>query len=115
MAKYSNLKTGILKDVPHYEKKLADRGIKQARIYRTMDFSKLKGINIPVLDETEWVVGTSLHKLAVRYYGSGEFYWVIGLVNNKPTDAHYNIGDIVVIPGEAAFIDSLLGEPDVQF
>ena len=25
-------------------------------------------------------------------------FWMIGLFNNKPTDAHYAYGDIVLIP-----------------
>lgn len=115
MAKYANQRTAILEKIPHYEKKLKDRGINKARIFRTVDFSNLNNIPIQILDETEWVFGTTLHKLAVRYYGSGQFYWLIGLVNNKPTDAHYSIGDVVLIPGEPAYLDSLLGDPDVQF
>ena len=115
MAKYSNLRTAMLENIEHYDKKLEDRGIKKALIHRTVDFSNLKDVRIQILDEIEWTVGTTLHRLAVRYYGTGEFYWVIGLVNNKPTDAHYEIGDVIIIPGEPEYLDSLLGDPDVQF
>ena len=42
--------------------------------------------------------GDKLYKLAHRYYGSSGFFWIIAMFNNKPTDAHYNYGDIVLIP-----------------
>ena len=45
-----------------------------------------------------WSTGTRLFKLADRFYGDPTLWWVIAFYNQKPTDAHYKIGDIVSIP-----------------
>ena len=37
-------------------------------------------------------------KIAADNYGDGRLYWIIGLYNEKPTDAHWQVGDIVYIP-----------------
>ena len=114
MPKYSNEKKAIL-DLPLYEEKLNNRGRKSVTLRRPIDFMKIKDMQIQVIDETSWSYGDSLHKLSVKYYGVGIYYWVIGLVNNKPTDAHYEIGDTILIPGDPELIDSRMGVPDVKF
>lgn len=48
--------------------------------------------------QTTWTISTKLHKLSYEYYGTTELWWVIGLVNTKPTDIHWKPGDIVYIP-----------------
>ena len=41
---------------------------------------------------------TRMDKLSQQYYGNSEYWWVIGLFNGKPTDAHMEMGDIIKIP-----------------
>ena len=48
--------------------------------------------------ETVWQSNTKLWKLSEANYGDPSFWWVIALFNNKPTDAHFKLGDIVMIP-----------------
>jgi len=45
-----------------------------------------------------WKTGTRLFKLANQFYGDPNLWWVIGFFNQKPTDAHYKIGDVISIP-----------------
>jgi|TARA_R100000479_G_C6247156_1_gene150994 nucleoid-associated protein YgaU len=45
-----------------------------------------------------WSTGTRLFKLANQFYGDPNLWWVIGFFNQKPTDAHYKIGDVISIP-----------------
>ena len=45
-----------------------------------------------------WKKGDKLYKLAYRFYGDLQYWWVIALWNNKPTDAHYSVGDVIEIP-----------------
>ena len=45
-----------------------------------------------------WSHGDRLWKLAAEHYGDGRLFWLIGLVNSKPTDSHYTLGDLVLIP-----------------
>lgn len=52
-----------------------------------------------ILNKEEWKIGDALWKYAAKYYeGRGHFWWVIAHFNQKPTDQHYTIGDIVYIP-----------------
>lgn len=48
--------------------------------------------------EEVWQSNTKLWKLSEAFYDDPQFWWVIALYNNKPTDAHFVLGDIVLIP-----------------
>ena len=43
-------------------------------------------------------IGTKLYKLADKYYGNPDYWWVIAWYNKKPTDLHFKTGDTVYIP-----------------
>ena len=43
-------------------------------------------------------MGDKMYKFAFKYYGSTSYWWVIAWYNNKPTDAHFKIGDFVYVP-----------------
>ena len=45
-----------------------------------------------------WSVGTKLYKLAHQYYNDSKLWWVIAAFNQKPTDSHFSVGDVVYIP-----------------
>ena len=79
-------------------------------ITRTIDFGALKGQQISLSFRGKWKQGDSLIKIADEVYGNTSLWWVIGLVNNKPTDQHFNIGDDVFIPNQPSIILNLIGE-----
>ena len=74
------------------------KGVKFLTIRRTSDFSSLTGMEFEVLEEHVWSKSDSLIKLANKYYNNSTVWWTIGIINGKPTDAHYKIGDVVYIP-----------------
>ncbi len=45
-----------------------------------------------------WTLGDRYYKLAYKYYGNVSWWWVIARFNNKPTESHLNLGDVVMIP-----------------
>lgn len=45
-------------------------------------------------------MGDRLYKFAFKHYGDVDLWWIIAWYNNKPTDAHFEIGDVVYIPNE---------------
>ena len=45
-----------------------------------------------------WKADDHYWKLAARYYGDSKLWWIIGWFNEKPTEGHLKIGDIVLIP-----------------
>tara|TARA_B100000963_G_C22548288_1_gene635502 strand:- start:550 stop:897 length:348 start_codon:yes stop_codon:yes gene_type:complete len=51
-------------------------------------------------DKEIYKTGDRLYKFALKHYGDVDLWWVIAWYNNKPTDAHFKIGDVVYIPRE---------------
>lgn len=56
-----------------------------------------------------WKHGDKLYKFSNRYYGETQFWWVIGLVNQKPTDSDFKIGDSVLIPTPLSEVLEFIG------
>lgn len=97
MPKYRNNGKGII-DNDHYQNLKDERGIKVLKIMRTKTFENLQGFEFEIMLEHVWTKTDKLHHLSRRYYGTNDYWWIIGLVNDKPTDGHYKIGDLVRIP-----------------
>jgi len=45
-----------------------------------------------------WSVGQRFYKLADKYYGDPQYWWVIAFFNKTPTEQSLNLGDAVQIP-----------------
>lgn len=99
---------GVL-DNPLYSEKLKQRGRKNAVIERTVDFKGLKGKNYEVVFYGLWNHSSSLHKISQESYGTMEYWWTIGLINNKPTDQHFEVGDEIYIPKQPNLIKNTIG------
>jgi nucleoid-associated protein YgaU len=80
-----------------YENFFKNRGVKFIEHYRTKTFDKIKTKNITVRKHT-WTYGDTMHKLAFKFFGNTQLWWTIGMVNKKPTDAYFTIGDVIYIP-----------------
>lgn len=91
-----------------YEELFENRGIKFVKQRRTFTFS---GVDLDSVATTEyyWRTGDSLHRISHLFYGTLDYWWVIALVNKKPTDAHYKLGDIVLIPSSPVSIADSVG------
>lgn len=107
MPKFKEKNIGILSNQLYFDV-FEERGVKSLRIRKTVDFKNLKGREFDILSEHVWTHGDSLLKLSFKFFGKQDFWWVIGLVNNKPTDAHYKIGDIVYLPSSPYQIVELM-------
>ena len=107
MPKFLDDKTAIL-DSDSYKEVFVKRGVKFIRIRRTKDFSKLTGQDFEIREEHVWAATDSLNKLSSRFFGNYEFWWTIAMINGKPTDGHYTIGDIVYIPKNPTRIQELM-------
>lgn len=92
-----------------YSEKLKQRGRKNAEILRTTTFEGLKGQNYEVIFYGLWTHSSSLHKISQDSYGTMEFWWTIGLINNKPTDQHFSVGDEIYIPTQPSLIKNTIG------
>ena len=56
-----------------------------------------------------WTRGDNFYKLAHEFYGVPEYWWVVALFNNAPTEQHIKIGQRIFIPHEPESIISLMG------
>ena len=97
MPDYYNNDNTALNDSEVYEHIFESRGIESITQHRTKTFEKLKTISLKVKSHY-WRQGDTLHRIAIKYYGGPINWWKIGLINGKPTDGHYKMGDKVLIP-----------------
>ncbi len=96
MPKYLNDQNGILSDDLYFEV-FQKKEVKFLKIRRSNNFKKMQDMELEIGQEHIWSQGDTLFRLANKYYGSYELWWTIGLINNKPTDGHYKVGDLVYI------------------
>lgn len=98
-SRYKNRKI-INNNYKIYEKILERRGVKKISHFGTEIFSFDDSVEQYPFEFIEyiWNEGDRLYKLSNKYYNTIEFWWVIGLVNQKPTDSHFEVGDLVLIP-----------------
>ena len=111
--RYNNSEIITINDAGPYSKILSKRKIKNAILLSTPVHGGPHDLDFSIVTESQemWSVGTKLWKLASKHYGDGGLYWVIGLYNMKPTDAHWKIGDPVYIPHPHEYVaDMLRGE-----
>ncbi len=94
----------------NYDLLKTKNGREKVVIYRTVDFEGLRDKQIEIVEWGIWRHGTSLIRIANEVYGDPSYWWTIGLVNNKPTDQHYKIGDIVFIPTQPDIFKNSIGE-----
>lgn len=105
--RYKNQRV-FINDTDAYKRYLKDRGLKHIKQYSTpkmfypsdtismANFSTLKHI---------WGTGDRYYKLADEYYQDPTMWWVIAFYNQKPTEFHIKLGDIIFIPTP---LDSIL-------
>tara|TARA_R100001594_G_scaffold23528_1_gene46021 strand:+ start:12 stop:341 length:330 start_codon:yes stop_codon:yes gene_type:complete len=83
-----------------YRNYFRDRDQKFIRQYSTPT------IKYPTAEELEgitmqkhiWKQGDRFYKLALQYYGSSRYWWVIPWFNQKPLEGDYSYGDLVYVP-----------------
>tara|TARA_A100001515_G_scaffold70579_1_gene56132 strand:- start:71 stop:409 length:339 start_codon:yes stop_codon:yes gene_type:complete len=49
-----------------------------------------------------WKTGDKYYKLAQKYYGDPTEWWIIAQFNQKPTEGHLKVGDVIIVPTKLA-------------
>ena len=77
-----------------------DRDIKETLQYETavLDYPTNEEINQFQNITHAWTATDKLYNLSNDYYGTPGMWWVIAWYNKKPTEAHFNVGDVIYIP-----------------
>tara|TARA_R110000744_G_scaffold180181_2_gene299234 strand:- start:503 stop:838 length:336 start_codon:yes stop_codon:yes gene_type:complete len=98
--RYKNQKV-FINDIETYKLYLKKRGLNHVKQYSTpkmfyptdiqakTNFTTIKRI---------WGTGDKYFKLADEYYDDPTMWWVIAFYNQKPTESHVKLGDIVYVP-----------------
>jgi hypothetical protein len=90
----------IVNNDESYDELFRDRGIKQVSQYETRALyypSNEEMVNIK-FETKRWQVGDRLFKIASELYGDPRYWWVIAQFNQKPTESHFQVGDIYYVP-----------------
>jgi len=45
-----------------------------------------------------WKFGDRYYKLAHEHYGDSRLWWIVAWYNQKPTEAHIKLGDVIHVP-----------------
>lgn len=91
-----------------YEQLFRERSVKYIKQFTTGKLRYPTDTEIFKLNikKYRWKLGDRLYKYAYDHYGDVRLWWVIAWFNKKPTEAHFNIGDIVLVPEP---LDRVLG------
>jgi nucleoid-associated protein YgaU len=83
-----------------YENTFLDRNVNYINQYETPIFSAITSEQYKKIKIVEhvWSVGDRYYKLASKYYGDPKDWWIIAKFNNKPTESHIALGDVILIP-----------------
>lgn len=87
-------------DLEEYEQFFKNRNIKYINHYMSPNFSYPNSdeySNLKIVEHI-WKEGDRYYKLAEQYYGDAKDWWIIAKFNQKPTESHVQIGDIISIP-----------------
>ena len=87
-------------DVEMYQSFCEQRGKKSIVHYATPE------LTYPTVEQTAslqlighvWQLGDKLYKLADSYYSDPTLWWVIAWFNQRPTESHIKINDVISIP-----------------
>ena len=102
MPKYTTRQRVLNLNKQDVEEIMEVRELESVDIFQNYEFSDdFKSQEYTVIEHI-WSHGDKLYKLAQRYYGDKDMFWMIALYNKKPTDSHYKYGDIVEIPIDQA-------------
>lgn len=109
MIKRYNLRKIFDNDGHEYEDIFRKRHVKFITQYNTPDYyrpSLEEFSSIETIKHT-WTIGDRYYKLSNFYYGDVKDWWIIAKFNNRPTESHNTIGDIILIPTRIEQVKSL--------
>ena len=85
-----------------YQEMLKKRGIPHVIQFKTFFMrhptaEQIQSQRLEMVGHT-WSLGDRYYKLAHKYYGDSEWWWVIAWFNQKPTESHVELGEVITVP-----------------
>lgn len=104
-------RTVLYNDNAMYTNMLKERFVTFIRQYNTPIFRSPTAKEMKSIEVVKhiWAVGDRYYKLASKYYSSPELWWILAWYNQKPTEAHVNVGDVISIPMPLEEVATILG------
>ncbi len=83
-----------------YEELRDNRGLTSIRHYNTARLAYPTESEMRDLTKVShvWTTGDRYYKLSAQYYGDPQYWWIIAQFNQRPTEAHVELGDVIFIP-----------------
>tara|TARA_R110000824_G_scaffold109470_4_gene257059 strand:+ start:28 stop:369 length:342 start_codon:yes stop_codon:yes gene_type:complete len=77
--------------------------------FRSMRYPTVQQLGQLQINKHIWSLGDKYWKLAEAAYGDPSLWWVLAWFNKKPTESHFKMGDMVLIPYPLETVLDLLG------
>ena len=83
-----------------YAEQRRRRGRYTIKQYTTPYFKEPTPKEMEAIDTVQhtWIHGDRFYKLAHKFYGNSQFWWVIARFNRMPTESHVEVGNSIFIP-----------------
>ena len=90
----------FLNDNNLYDNLFEERNVNSIRHYDTPKMTYPTTAEVQDLTRVRhiWKTGDRYFKLAIQYYGSAQYWWVIAMFNQKPTEADLAVGELIYVP-----------------
>lgn len=85
------------KKLYYYSRAITNTGLKQFPSLNLNYPSQEQILGYTIQSET-WGLGQRFYKLADKYYGDPQYWWVIAFFNKTPTEHHVAIGQVIQVP-----------------
>ena len=85
------------KKLYYYSRNITNTGLKQLPTLNLKYPTAEQILNYTIQNET-WGLGQRFYKLATKYYGDPQYWWVIAFFNKAPTEQHVAIGQTIQVP-----------------
>lgn len=84
---------------------------KNKRIFETFKPRKISEREKIIISQEShiWQLGDKFYKLSLKYYGNMDDWYIIAFHNQKPTDAHVELGEEIIIPFPPELVKELYG------
>lgn len=94
-----------------YRKQLEARDVEFIRHYASpsLRYPTTGELNQLDIQNHVWRYGDRLWKVAESFYSDPELWWVIAWFNRKPTENHFQQGDVVMVPFPLEKVLTFLG------
>ncbi len=102
MTKRYRLREEIENKKEIYQRRIEKKGAKHLTHYAAPRFTVLSDSLIAKIEVqmVTWGLSSRFYKLADKFYGDPNLWWVIAFFNRKPTDFHAKLGETIFIPNQ---------------